>query len=116
MPVEIGLGQHQGHALLLGPLDGQLLAALGAGGGQRHVRPLGLGPVQGVEDAPRVVGGVGLGGRPEGHDDRARGRVAACLRALADRIASRASIWAAVVREAFTEPFQGLQTSPVEVV
>ena len=46
----------------------------------------------------------------------APGLTAACLRALLARIASRASIWAAVVREARTVPFQGLQTSPVAVV
>ena len=86
--VEIGLGQDQRHALLLGPLDGQLLAALGAGGRQRHVRPLGLGPVQRVEDPPCIIRRVGLWGRPERHDRRARER-RAMLAGLArpDRVA-----------------------------
>lgn len=46
----------------------------------------------------------------------APGSVAACLRAFWARMASRASIWAAVVRVPFTEPFHGLHTSPVLVV
>jgi hypothetical protein len=43
----------------------------------------------------------------------APGSDAACLRAFLERMASRASIRAAVVREAFTLPLQGVQTSPV---
>ena len=44
------------------------------------------------------------------------GSLAACLRALAERMASRASIRAAVARDAFTPPLHGVQTSPVATV
>ena len=69
--VEIGLGQDQGDVLGLGPLDGKLLGALGSSRGQSHVGPLGLRPVQGVEDPVRVVRRIGHRRSSEGDDGRA---------------------------------------------